>query len=194
MFLEGMIKMGKDIGIKDIYSDLFLIYFFFLCKAKQIDFLTEEEFASGLSALNVKEFKNVKNNMDKMQSNYMYTGRSNVAKLREFFAYLFTINVERKTKTIEYDYVEFYFQKAFPGEKKLVQEFLKFLQKKGKPKINKDQWTSLFDLLVSIGNEFPKKYEISSAWPVILDEFYIWYCKERGIEIKQEEDFSKFYN
>ena len=106
------------------------------------------------------------------------------------------MNADKKSKKIDYDYVEFYFTKAFPKVKTLVQSFLKFLSNKGKPKLNKDQWTSLYDLLTPIGHAFPKEYQLSSVWSLLFDEFYISYCKEKGIAIQEPVDnnFLNNYN
>ena len=54
-----MLKMGTDLKI-DIYNDLFIIYFFYKCKAKQLEFLTEKEFETGLHALDVYKFSDLK--------------------------------------------------------------------------------------------------------------------------------------
>lgn len=54
-----MLKMGKELKI-DIYNDLFIVYFFYECNAKQLDFLTEKEFEAGLSGLNVSTFSDLK--------------------------------------------------------------------------------------------------------------------------------------
>lgn len=54
-----MLKMGTDLKI-DIYNDLFIIYFFYKCKAKQLEFLTEKEFETGLCALGAYKFSDLK--------------------------------------------------------------------------------------------------------------------------------------
>lgn len=58
-FLDGFLKMGKELGI-DIFTDLFMVYFLFKCNAKRNDCLTEAEFATGLRAFGVSSFKSIK--------------------------------------------------------------------------------------------------------------------------------------
>lgn len=54
-----MIKMGKDLNI-DIYNDLFIIYFFCRCNAKQLDFLTLKEYETGLNYIGIDKFSDLK--------------------------------------------------------------------------------------------------------------------------------------
>ena len=44
---EGMEKMGKVLNI-DIYTDIFITYFFYKCGCKSMDGVTEQEYVKGL--------------------------------------------------------------------------------------------------------------------------------------------------
>ena len=59
---EGMEKMGKTLGI-DIYTDIFITYFFYKCNAKSMEEITEKEYITGLTNFNCSDLKGVKNNI-----------------------------------------------------------------------------------------------------------------------------------
>ena len=111
-------------------------------------------------------------------------------KERNSFTFLFTFNMDKKTKLIEFDYTELYFTKFFPKHSKIVTLFLTLLEKEKKNcKLNKDQWVSFLDFIDTIANDFPRGYNLNDSWPLLFDEFYIDYCKKNNIEIpKQEEE------
>ena len=47
------------------------------------------------------------------------------------------------------------------------------------------------DFIQNMGTSFPKDYNMAEYYPIIVDEFYIWYCKKHGIKIPDpdEEEF-----
>lgn len=96
--------------------------------------------------------------------------------------------MDKKTKLIEFDYTDLYFRKIFQKYLKIVKPFLQFLQSQKSQKLNKDQWTSFFDLISMIGNNFPTGYSLNDSWPILFDEFYVDYCKKNNIEIPKQED------
>ena len=53
--LAGMIKMGKELKI-DIYSDLFMPYFFYKCSCSKMGECSLQEYANGLTILKKKSF------------------------------------------------------------------------------------------------------------------------------------------
>lgn len=56
---NGMEKMGKVLGI-DIYTDIFITYFFYRCECKNFAEVTLEEYARGLQTFNVNNLADVK--------------------------------------------------------------------------------------------------------------------------------------
>lgn len=95
--------------------------------------------------------------------------------------------MDKKTKLIEFDYTDFYFKKIFQKYPKIYKPFLEFLQHQKSQKLNKDQWTSFFDLVVTL-EDFPTGYSLNDSWPLLFDDFYVDYCKKNNIEIPKQED------
>jgi hypothetical protein len=66
-----------------------------------------------------------------------------------------------------------------------VKEFLSFLEiQKKKPNIKLDQWNCFLEFIKIIGDSFPKGYTLDDSWPLLFDEFYIFYCKKLGIKVE----------
>ena len=46
------------------------------------------------------------------------------------------------------------------------------------------------EYIQNMGTTFPQDYNMAEYYPVIVDEFYLWYCKKHGIKIPDpDEDF-----
>src|SRR5688572_5087446 len=107
---------------------------------------------------------------------------------KKFYHFLFTFNVEKKTVSIPFDYCKLYFAELFGNQFQLVKEFLEFMEvdRKSAP-LTQDQWNLFLELLKTIGDQFPKGYNVEEAWPTLFDMFYEWYCKKHGIKIERPE-------
>mgnify|MGYP003304495532 CR=1 FL=1 len=69
--------------------------------------------------------------------------------LKNFFTYLFTLNVDSKTKTIDFDFTSAYFPMFFQRNQALVDDFLLYLDKdKGQYKLKIDEWKSFYDFII----------------------------------------------
>ena len=73
--------------------------------------------------------------------------------------------------------------------------FITFLkEKKNSPGLNKDQWVGILDFFRSeLPAKYPNDYNINESWPLILDDFYIYYCQQKGIKPNIPED-NDYYN
>ncbi len=105
---------------------------------------------------------------------------------KKFLSFLFTFNLEKKDqKTLPYEVYEAFFKQLFGNQFKLVDTFLEFMQtEKKKEKMTQDQWNLFLELLKTIGDQFPKNYNLEEAWPTLFDEFFTWYCNKNGIKIE----------
>lgn len=96
--------------------------------------------------------------------------------------------MDKKTKLIEFDYTELYFEKIFQKYPKILKPFLAYLKNQKSQKLNKDQWTSFFDLINMLDKDFPTGYNLNDSWPLLFDDFYVDYCKKNNIELPKQED------
>ena len=177
---EGMIKLGKDLNI-DIYTNMFIPYFFYKCSAKKLDEVTKSEYNKGLNYFNVKSILNIsKNNINNFQFDIFKED------FKKYYEYIFNINNNKNN--IDYEIIEIYFPELFK-KYKFVNDFITFLKEKNIKNLNKDQYFQFYELIKEIGNKFPNDYnsEIDS-WPSLFDEFFYYYCDKNNIKYKKPED------
>ena len=188
---DGYEKMGKTLGI-DIYTDIFMTYFVFKCGSKQMEFITEKEYIQGIKAFKCNTLAEVKNKIVTIREDLLDIHSED---FRNFYNFLFDLNVpgteqEKKKKSISLDIVEVYFNSLFCNQFKIAKEFLKYLGEK-KVGLKWDEWRMFLDFIQNMGTTFPKDYNMAEYYPIIVDEFYLWYCKKHGIKIPNpdEEEF-----
>ena len=188
---EGYEKMGKTLGI-DIYTDIFITYFSFKCGSKQLDYITESEYIKGMKEFKCNTLTEVKDKILKIREKLLEIHNDD---FRNFYNFLFDLNVpgsaiEKKKKSISLEVVEVYFKSLFSDQFPIAKEFLQFLNEK-KVGLKWDEWRMFLDFLQNEGTSFPKDYNPAAYYPILIDDFYVWYCKKHGIKIvnpDEEED------
>ena len=93
------------------------------------------------------------------------------------------------TKILSYEVVEVYFNDLFSDQFPIVKHFILFLKDVKKSKgLNKDQWECFLDFLLNQGVTFPKDYKCEDYYPIIIDQFYEYYCDLKKIPRKKKEE------
>ena len=189
---DGYEKMGKTLGI-DIYTDIFMTYFVYKCGSKQIEFITEKEYIQGIKAFQCNTLTEVKDKIINIRGELLNINNED---FRNFYYFLFDLNVpgseqEKKKKSISFDAVEVYFKSLFCNQFPIAKEFLIYLKEK-KVGLKWDEWRMFLDFIQNMGTTFPKDYNMSEYYPIIIDEFYVWYCKKKGIKIQDPNEEQEF--
>lgn len=173
--VEGMEKMGKVLNI-DIYTDIFITYFFYKCGCKSMDGVTEQEYVKGLKNCYVNSLDELVPKIIQVRERLLDCSSTD---FNQFYRFLFTFNVEKKTKLIPIEVVEVYFNELFNDQFPLVKQFLKFIIEVQKVKgLNRDQWECFLDFLLNQGATFPQNYNCDEYYPLIFDEFFNWYLEK----------------
>jgi hypothetical protein len=168
---EGMERMGTTLGI-NIYTDMFITFFFYKCGCKVLEEVTEDEYVRGLSAFNCNTLNEVKNRIEGVREILLNIESS---EFRKFYVFLYTFNYIKKLKMIPIDVVEVYFNnlfECFPLTKRLINYFKNVIKCQG---LTKDQWECALDFFINHGSSFPQHYNVDEYYPVLFDDFYNWY-------------------
>ena len=189
---DGYEKMGKTLGI-DIYTDIFMTYFVYKCGSKQMEFITEKEYIQGIKAFKCNTLAEVKNKIVNIRGELLDIHNED---FRNFYNFLFDLNIpgteqEKKKKSISLDIVEVYFNSLFCNQFPIAKEFLQYLAEK-KDGLKWDEWRMFLDFIQNMGTSFPKDYNMAEYYPIIVDEFYLWYCKKHGIKIPNPDEEEEF--
>ena len=185
---EGYEKMGKTLGI-DIYTDIFITYFAYKCGSKQLEFITENEYIKGLTFFKCNTLAEVKNKITNIRGELLDIHSDD---FRNFYYFLFDLNVpgsetEKKKNSLSLEVAEVYINSLFCNQFKIAKDFLKYLNEK-KIGLKWDEWRMLFDFIQNEGTKFPKDYNMADYYPIVMDEFYLWYCKKNGIKIPNPDE------
>ena len=185
---DGYEKMGKTLGI-DIYTDIFITYFVYKCGGKQLEFITEKEYLQGIKYFKCNTLQEVKNKIMEIRGELLDIHNED---FRNFYNFLFDLNVpgteqEKKKKSLAFDIVEVYFNSLFCNQFPIAKEFLQYLKEK-KVGLKWDEWRMFLDFIQNLGTTFPKDYNMAEYYPIIIDEYYLWYCKKHGIKIPDPEE------
>ena len=185
---DGYEKMGKTLGI-DIYSDIFITYFVYKCNSKTIEYITEDQYIEGLKAFKCNTLNEIKSKILSIREKLLEIGNED---FKNFYYFLFDLNVpgsekDKKSKTLSYEVVEVYFKGLFTDQFPIAKEFLEFLRFK-KVGLKWDEWRTFLDFLIEKATTFPKEYYVSDYFPILIDDFYYWYCNKHKIPIPKDED------
>ena len=189
---DGYEKMGKTLGI-DIYTDIFITYFSYKCESKQLDFITEADYIKGMKAFKCNSLNEVKNKIMTIREKLLEIHGDD---FRKFYNYLFDFNVpgseqEKKKKSLPFEVVEVYFNSLFCSQFPIAKEFLTFLKEKNIG-LKYDEWRMFLDFIQNLGTTFPKDYNPTDYYPLIIDDFYYWYCKKHNIKIANPNEDEEF--
>ena len=170
---DGMERMGTTLGI-DVYTDMFITFFFYKCGCKSLEEVSEDEYVRGLTAFNCNTLKDVKSKIENTREILL---NIESAEFRRFYTFLYMFNFIKKSKTIHIDVVEVYFNnlfECFPITRRLVHYLKNVVKVQG---LTKDQWECSLDFFINHGSSFPKKYNVDEYYPVLFDDFYRWYLE-----------------
>ena len=109
---------------------------------------------------------------------------------KNFYQYLFNFSWDKRSNPtgLPLDIARLYFEQLFGDQFKIIGEFMDFVEKTKKvPGLTKDQWFCFLELLKTLGDQFPKGYNVEESWPTMFDEFYEFFCKKNGIKIDKPE-------
>ena len=179
--INGMEKMGKTLEI-DIYTDIFITYFFFRCNCQSMEEVSESEYLKGLKYFDCNCLYDIKNKIPKIKKNLFDFNSKN---FQSFYKFLFVFNT---SKLLSIDIVEVYYKDLFYKDYPISEDFIQFLKESKNQGLNKDQWECFLDFLLEEGSSFPENYNCDSYYPLLLDKFYEWYCDLKKIPRQKNND------
>ena len=166
---------------------IFINYFCYRCKCSKFGSINIEEFSRGIQSFNTNSISGVKPYVIQIKEDLL---NITTPDFRQFYYFLFENNLQNpQKKFLDFDYIELYFTQLFAHQFSLVKKFLNYhIEVKKKEPVTQDQWNCFLDLLIRIGDNFPKGYSTKDSWPTLFDDFFNDYCKRNNIEIESDEE------
>eukprot|EP01088_Endostelium_zonatum_P001339 TRINITY_DN11657_c0_g1_i1.p1 TRINITY_DN11657_c0_g1~~TRINITY_DN11657_c0_g1_i1.p1 ORF type:complete len:320 (-),score=92.13 TRINITY_DN11657_c0_g1_i1:76-1035(-) len=167
---DGLEKFCKDLEIDPEDSVLLVLTYHLNCS--ELGLIHKQEFISGLEKLNLDSIVDIKKRIPQWKKELTDTNGS----LKQIYKYVFKLGkADPQQKFISTEmavgFLNLLLTKDFYHAKKFV-EFLQTHESTYKT-INQDQWTSLFEFIVTIKEDL-SNYNENSAWPCMMDEYVEW--------------------
>jgi len=207
--IEGIEKFCSDLNYEPGDRQILILAWKF--NAQVQGQFTSNEFTNGCKLLNASSLDQLKEKLEKINSEIDY----NINLLKDLYLFTFTYAKDPKYKSLDAELAVIYWDLLFsvnppanstsisPNKIKisndgkftpnfvLLSEFLKFINEKIEKDtkfkvISKDQWNLLFDFAGNCEKNI-QEYDECSAWPVLIDEFVAWYKIENIKNLQENE-------
>uniref|UniRef100_A0A5B7CDX3 Defective in cullin neddylation protein n=1 Tax=Davidia involucrata TaxID=16924 RepID=A0A5B7CDX3_DAVIN len=167
---EGIEALCLDVGVD--HTDVRILMLAWKMNAEKQGFFTLDEWRGGLKALRVDTIKKLKKSLSELEKE-VWTPRN----FEDFYSYAFRYCLtEEKQKYIDIESIcellNLILGSQFQSQVDLFTEYLR-IQDDYKV-MNMDQWIGFFRFCNEISFPDLQNYDLSQAWPLILDNFVEW--------------------
>jgi len=132
--------------------------------------ITLEEFARGMISYNVKDTKDLANQITYTREELLDTTTND---FKQFWSYLFKINLEKKSQVLRLEVCKLYIDNLLSLHFTICSPFLTFVEKEKKlPGLKQDEWNMFLQFCIELGAQFPTGYKKEDYWPILFDEYY----------------------
>ncbi|KAI7858959.1 DCN1, defective in cullin neddylation 1, domain-containing 4 [Circinella umbellata] len=124
---------------------------------------------TGMNALGVDSIDKLKQKRNDLEAVV-----HNSDEMKDVYRYTFGYAKNKDQKCMDIDVACVLWTMMMGQQFPIVEDFIQFLQEKKPVKvINRDQWQSFLEFVLTVSNDL-SDYDEMSAWPVLLDEFVEW--------------------
>ena len=167
---------GEDLvesqGIEDLCADLGVsvldpvtLVISYHCRAERMGVFTRDELLGGMQRLGCDDIQKLRGKLDELRS--MLSDRTTC---KEIYAFTFQFALDQGQRCLPVEMCVEFWKLLLREHFALLDKWLAFVELKVKNAISKDTWLMLYDLATQVKPDL-SDYDISGAWPVLLDEF-----------------------
>ncbi|KAF9132110.1 DCN1-like protein 5 [Mortierella sp. GBA39] len=167
----GIAKLCEDIDVSLETVDMLVLAFHL--DADTMPIFTKDEWAKGMKKLEIDSTEKFKAKLPSLVEKL-----KDPAHFKEFYRYIFMFAKDSEQKCMPVDTACAMISTVMKGRPH-EQRFVEYLGVKKPIKvINKDQWYNFLDFSDTISEDLSNYDGLSSAWPVLLDEYVEWRNEE----------------
>ncbi|KAF9546548.1 hypothetical protein EC957_009625 [Mortierella hygrophila] len=167
----GIAKLCEDIDVSLETVDMLVLAYHL--NADTMPIFTKDEWAKGMKKLEVDSIERFKAKLPGLVEKL-----KDPAHFKEFYRYIFMFAKDSEQKCMPVDTACAMISTVMKGRPH-EQRFVEYLGVKKPIKvINKDQWYNFLDFSDTISEDLSNYDGLSSAWPVLLDEYVEWRNEE----------------
>jgi len=150
-------------------DDLKMLVFAWKCQAANMGYFTKKEFTEGMKAVGASSLEGLASRLEDLEK-HLHNDETDF-KLLYRFAFQF-YKETKEQKVIQKDVI-IQMINLLLGKRRLIPDFVEFLEKSHFGALNSDQWNLLLEFVKYHDQEL-SNYDDSAAWPTIFDEFVLW--------------------
>ncbi|WCJ29853.1 hypothetical protein M5689_011456 [Euphorbia peplus] len=172
---EGVEALCSDLKVE--YTDVRILMLAWKMKAKQQGYFTQEEWRTGLKALQASSITKLKKALPELEKEV-----GTEENFKDFYSFAFRYCLtEEKQKSVEVESIcELLNMVLRPQFHSMVDSLIEYLKIQSDYKvINLDQWTNILRFCKEISFPDFKNYDANEAWPLIIDNFVDWMKEKR---------------
>ncbi|KAF9155865.1 DCN1-like protein 5 [Linnemannia schmuckeri] len=163
----GIAKLCEDIDVSLETVDMLVLAYHL--EADTMPIFTKDEWAKGMKKLEIDSVERLKAKLPGLVEKL-----KDPAHFKEFYRYIFMFAKDSEQKCMPVDTACAMISTVMKGRPH-EQRFVEYLGVKKPIKvINKDQWYNFLDFSDTISEDLSNYDGLSSAWPVLLDEYVEW--------------------
>jgi len=161
--IEGTEKLCADLDVDTM--DPVTLALCYQCRVEQMGIFTREEFGGGMQRLGSDDIHKLRAKLDDLRKML-----SDKAMCKEIYAFTFQCSLDPGQRCLPVDQCIAYWKLLLRSHFALLDPWISFVEKRVKNAISKDTWMMLYDLATQVKPDL-SDYDMSGAWPVLLDEF-----------------------
>ncbi|KAG0293712.1 DCN1-like protein 5 [Linnemannia gamsii] len=167
----GISKLCEDIDVSLETVDMLVLAYHL--DADTMPIFTKDEWAKGMKKLEIDSVERLKTKLPGLIERL-----KDSAHFKEFYRYIFMFAKDSEQKCMPVDTACAMISTVMKGRPHELR-FVEYLGVKKPIKvINKDQWYNFLDFSETINEDLSNYDGLSSAWPVLLDEYVEWRNEE----------------
>lgn len=167
----GIAKLCEDIDVSLETVDMLVLAYHL--EADTMPIFTKDEWAKGMKKLEIDSTERLKAKLPGLVEKLKVP-----AHFKEFYRYIFMFAKDSEQKCMPVDTACAMISTVMKGRPH-EERFVEYLGAKKPIKvINKDQWYNFLDFSDTISEDLSNYDGLSSAWPVLLDEYVEWRNEE----------------
>lgn len=168
---DGIEKLCEDLVIS--VESMAILILAWKLNADEMGYFSKQQWLLGMTKLDVDSTAKLQTLLTKLQAATIH----NSSDYKELYRFSFSFAKNKDQKSLDLESAIAMWEVLFspiPSYHEKIRRFLQFLQEKRPVKvINKDQWMSVLDFVQTVEQDL-SNYDISSAWPTLLDEYVEW--------------------
>lgn len=160
---EGIEALCADLGVSTL--DPVVLAVSYHCRAECMGVFTREEFTGGMQRLGCDEPQKLRAKLEELRGALADRGQC-----KEIYAFTFQFALDQGQRCLPVDLCVELWKLLLRGHFALLDAWLSFVEQRVKNAVPKDTWMMLYDLATQVKPDL-SDYDMSGAWPVLLDEF-----------------------